>query len=473
MISLKKVSCALALGVLALSACDDEAVGPTPNATTLTVVGPTTMSTLAYTPTVTPVQVRLTAANGGYIVGEYVHFAVTSSGTGVASLSADSAVTDANGIASVGVTAGAVGSYTVTASADDVAPVTVSVTAVAPASDLIAVYSGNGQSGLAAEPLAPFQVIVLREDGTPAGAGVPVNFQVTGGSGSLSSTATTTNANGIATSTLTLGTSGTQTVAVTSPGLLGTTFTAQIADPCSAARQATTPGTFTRSLDAADCHNAENRYVEYFSTTVTATPLQFTQSSTAFTPSFSIRAVGGADTIGFHTPGATPATFMAFLKAGTYWLAPSSSAANATGSYTVTSTTIAGTDITGCERVYLTRGVNTGNQNIDPTDCQLTYDDAGGNGAQLHYGDRYRIYLKAGESITITMEGAADHLIRVLNPNTGAAVLQYDNGVKGTTETTTFTAPSAGQWIIDAATYNNNAGGTPPDTGPYKLTIGA
>jgi hypothetical protein len=69
------------------------------------------------------------------------------------------------------------------------------------------------------------------------------------------------------------------------------------------------------------------------------------------------------------------------------------------------------------------------------------------------------------------MAGTADHLIRVLNAATGVAVLQYDNGVQGTAEQTTFTAPSSGQWIIDAATYNNAPGGSPPDVGGYTLTI--
>lgn len=468
MISLRKACSSLAVTALVLSACSDDPTGSPLKAQRLRVVGKSAIVSLANLPSPDPVQVRLELNNYTGLPARLVVFTVT----GAAKLSDDSVFTDDNGVASVVVTAAAAGTYTVTASSEGVAPVTVTLTARNPTSNVIAVFSGSGQAGLAGEPLVPFTAIVLKEDGTPVGAGVPVTFSVTGGGGTLSSTSTVTDANGKASTTLTLGVSGPQTVTASSPGVVGTAFTATVADPCSAARQATTPGSFTRTLDTTDCHNAQNRYVEFFNTSVTATPLSFTESSTAFVPSFSIRAVGGTDTIAFRTPGAGDATFKAFLAPGSYWLAPSTSAANATGSYTVTSTTIAGTDVTGCERVYITRGANSGDQTIAATDCQLFYDDGNGAGSQLHYGDRYRIFLKAGDKIVITQEGTADHFIRVTDLATGV-VANRDNNIIGVKETMNFTAQSSGQYLIEAATFNNNTGGVPPDVGTYKLTVAA
>ena len=468
MISLRKGASAVAvLMALLVSACNDEATTEPLVPGKLSVVGDASASAPAGFPVTTPFTVKLTTKSGVPLVGQVVRFTAPA---GVI-LSKDSSFTDENGNASVGITPSSTGTFAVTAAANNVASVTFSVTATAPAPKRVLILSGNEQGGIAGEPYLPFQALVLKDDGSAA-VGVPVTFAVASGGGSLTATTVNTNANGIASTTLIAGTGATQSVTATAAGAAPVTFTAVLA-PCTASRAMTVPGTFTRSLEAGDCQLPNGRYVEYFQFTAgSATAFSISESSTSFVPSLSIRNPAG-DTIGFHTPGATPAAFKTFLPAGTYRVGASTSAANATGGYTVTTTTIGATDssVTGCERVYIARGATSGGQNIAATDCQLSYDDGGGNGTQLHYGDRYRIYLKSGESITIQMSGTADHLIRVINANTGAVALQYDNGVKGTTETTTFTAPSAGQWIIDAATYNNATGGAPPDVGTYRLTI--
>ena len=87
--------------------------------------------------------------------------------------------------------------------------------------------SGDGQEGLAGEPLAkPFVVSVLDQGGS-AFAGTVVTFSVTAGGGTLSATTATTDANGRARSTLTLGSDpGTNTVAAAVEGLEPVTFTA-------------------------------------------------------------------------------------------------------------------------------------------------------------------------------------------------------------------------------------------------------
>ena len=87
--------------------------------------------------------------------------------------------------------------------------------------------SGDGQEGLAGEPLAkPFVVSVLDQGGS-AFAGTVVTFSVTAGGGTLSAATVTTDANGRATTRLTLGSdAGTNTVEATVEGLEPVTFTA-------------------------------------------------------------------------------------------------------------------------------------------------------------------------------------------------------------------------------------------------------
>jgi hypothetical protein len=295
---------------------------------------------------------------------------------------------------------------------------------------------------------------------------VQVNFAATGG-GTLSNTTATTDANGLASTTLIAGSGATQTVTATVAGAQPVTVSAILA-PCTASRSTTVPGTLSRSLEAGDCQLPNGRYAEYFAAAVTSTPFRVTMSASVI-PSLSVFNAAG-DTVGFSTGTATAnGTFKAFFAPATYRFGASTSAANATGTYTLTSVNLTTTDssVTGCERVYITRGANSFGQKIQSTDCSGSYDD--GSGVDTHWFDRYRIYLKSGETITIRMEGTTDHLIRVINANTGVVALQYDNGIRGTAEQTTFTAPSAGQWIIDAATYNNTRG--TPETGTYKLTI--
>jgi hypothetical protein len=464
MISLRKACSAFAVTATLLTvACSDNEVTVEPIVPAkLVVVGSSSVSAPAGMAVSPLLRVKLLTKGNQPVSRRVVHFTVSTGGI----LSRDSSFTNENGEASTGLTVGAVGDYTVTATSEGVAPVTFSATATLPVPKLLLAGEGNNQVGLAGEPLAPLKALVIKDDGSAA-AGIPVTFAVTSGGGSLTTTSAVTDVNGVATTTFTIGSTGTQTVTVSSPGFQSAVFTAAIADPCLAARAYTVPSTISRTLDAADCKQANNRFVEFFDFTASA-PFQITESSTAFVPSLSIKTLTG-DTIAFNTPAASPATFKAFLAAGTYRIGASTSLANTTGAYTLT-TTSSPAEVTACERVYINKGTNSGAQNIAATDCQFQYDDGNGFGVQLHYGDRYRIFLKAGAQITIVMSGTADHMIRVTDLATGIVTVR-DNFVKGATETLAYTAVNSGQYFIDAATFNNNANGSPPDVGGYTLTI--
>ena len=98
---------------------------------------------------------------------------------------------------------------------------------------VLSIVSGDNQSGLTGEVLAnSFVVEVLDQYGNPM-EGVPVNFAVTAGAGTLSATTVATNTTGQAESTLTLGNDpGTNTVEASVEGIAETvTFSAEASLP--------------------------------------------------------------------------------------------------------------------------------------------------------------------------------------------------------------------------------------------------
>ena len=150
--------------------------------------------------------VKVTDANGNFVVGYTVTFAP---GTGSGSVTGASAVTDGAGIATVGswklgISAGP---QTLIATANGLtgSPVTFNATAVAPVPSAIAGYAGNNQTSRPGSPVpTPISVIVTDPAGVPV-PGAQVDFAITSGGGSVNPASTTTNSDGIATTTWTLG----------------------------------------------------------------------------------------------------------------------------------------------------------------------------------------------------------------------------------------------------------------------------
>jgi hypothetical protein len=80
--------------------------------------------------------------------------------------------------------------------------------ATAPPAIVLDATSGDGQQGAVGAPLAAPFVVTVRDSRSGVVAGVPVTFQVTSGSGSLSAASAVTDASGQATTTLTVGAAG-------------------------------------------------------------------------------------------------------------------------------------------------------------------------------------------------------------------------------------------------------------------------
>jgi adhesin/invasin len=143
--------------------------------------------------------VKVTDANGNFIAGFPVTFAVASGG---GTVTGASVVTDASGIATVGnwKLGTTVGPQTLTATASGLtgSPITFSVNAVAPVASKIAGFAGNNQTARPGGPVAtPPSVIVTDPADIPV-AGVTVTFAVTSGGGSVTGATAVTNASGIA-----------------------------------------------------------------------------------------------------------------------------------------------------------------------------------------------------------------------------------------------------------------------------------
>ena len=174
-----------------------------------------------------PFIVSVSDEDGKAIAGAVVTFSVT---TGGGTLSATTAITDANGRARSTLTLGSdAGINTVSATIEGLESETFTATAIEQTPHSLAKVSGDGQEGTAGLALAaPFVVSVLDED-DEAVAGVVVTFAVTAGEGILSATTATTDVNGQATTTLTLilgSDTETNTVSATIEGLEPVTFTA-------------------------------------------------------------------------------------------------------------------------------------------------------------------------------------------------------------------------------------------------------
>jgi uncharacterized protein with beta-barrel porin domain len=160
--------------------------------------------------------VVLAQDNGAAASGITINWAVTS---GSATLSASSSVTDVAGNAQVGLTAGAIaGPVTVTGTRADDPTATVTFNATVSALPVLAIVSGDGQSGMTST-VADLPLVVSLTDGlgNPI-AGQTVNWAISG-AGTLSGNSSVTDAAGHAQVTLTFAASaGAITVTASTAG---------------------------------------------------------------------------------------------------------------------------------------------------------------------------------------------------------------------------------------------------------------
>jgi len=178
----------------------------------------------------TPPAVLVTDQFGNPVAGTAVTFAVTGGG---GSVTAASAVSGADGIATVGSwtlgsTAGS-NSLAATATGLTGSPVNFTATGTAAAASQASINAGNAQTAVAGQPVSTPPSVLVRDAFNNPVPGVSVTFVVATGGGSVAGGAATTSASGIASVTSwTLGTAaGANSLTATVAGVTGSlTFTA-------------------------------------------------------------------------------------------------------------------------------------------------------------------------------------------------------------------------------------------------------
>jgi hypothetical protein len=270
-----------------------------------------------------------------------------------------------------------------------------------------------------------------------------------------------TNASGVATvGGWTLGAVGRNTLTATAGSLAPVTFTAtaNLRAACSVLTPHTIGTPSSGDLSTSDCRLSYGAYVDLFSTTVSpAGAYVFNETA----PSFDafLRLYGPGDSLiaqNDDDPSSTSldSRIKALLPSATYQLGVSSYGAGETGNYTLSSAQTSEA-ITGCEEVFVVRGVST-DQNLETTDCLY-----GG-----FYDDDMYIFLQAGQTVTISMNSTAlDASLELWNFN--GMVASNDDMTPGITTDAqiVYTAPASAYYLIVPTSHLMGA------TGAYTLTI--
>ena len=417
-----------------------------------------------------PPSVTIKDASGNPVAGA-VTFAVTAGG---GSVTGGSQTTNSSGVATVG-------SWTLgtSAGANSLSATSGSLTA--------AVFTATGTVGAAASvtktagdnqtaddgttlPIAP-AVTVRDAAGNPV-PGVTVIFAVGTGGGSLTGGTQVTNASGVATvGSWTLGTIGQNTLTATAGTLPPVTFTATAIRR--AACSVTTPHPFGGSsngqLSTTDCRLSDGSYVDFFSTTVSpAGAYAFTQVATGTSPIDAYLYLYGPDgwIVGVNDdadPSSSPALstdsrVKALLPSANYFLAATSFSAGETGTYTLSSAPTSAS-ISNCEDVFVVRGITT-TQTLETTDCNFA------GATTPFYSDDVAIFLRQGQTVTISMNSSAfDPALELWN-DSGSTMLASNNDANGTTNAQiVFVSPADAFYIVVPTSHLSAA------TGAYTLII--
>lgn len=213
------------LGAAFLAGCEDQSGAVGPRIATLTVVSGNGQTGPIGGLLPLPLVVRVEDQRGDPIEGAVISWQATS-GNGLVSPRADT--TDAQGYAQTTLRLGsAIGVQTVSATLEGLSPVSFTASAVsAPASRLVLV-GGDTQTGKVGHPLGEDLSVRVTDAFDNPKAGVPVNFTVISGAGTLSAAVVVSDAAGLAKVRWTLGTiAGNQTVVAGSGALPPITFSA-------------------------------------------------------------------------------------------------------------------------------------------------------------------------------------------------------------------------------------------------------
>ena len=411
-------------------------------AASIVAVSPVKLTATVGTAVATPPSVLVKDVNGAPMVGAVVNFSITD-GSGAISNSA--AITNSSGVASVstweiGTSAGL---NVVTADIPPLPSIRFEVTGVAgPAADMIKLAGDNQAAARGSSVPIPPQVKVTDGYNNPV-TGITVTFSIESGGGSVVGENATADSLGIATlGSWTLGAKGGQILVANVAELTPVEFRAttfDLPEQCTPVDVLSEQTVVSSELGLqGGCQGADGRFVDYYVVrTASAGSWNFKISSADFDTRLELRSAIGMP-IASDRPSSltTSSEIRAILPAGTLLLTVTSTAAEAIGRYDIS---YRGDipDAAGCE-FSIVRGGSSAKSFMERKCPQI---------AGLNV-DRYRIYLKAGSTVSIVLE---DHSLSdnhmEIQDDAGKALAQavYRNYVVSTLD---YTASADGYYVI-------------------------
>lgn len=319
--------------------------------------------------------------------------------------------------------------------------------------------AGNDQCAPAGTALPqPLEVTLVGSDEEPF-PGATVRWKVESGGGSLVPDSNTTNALGRAQASWTLGASaGRHDATASVGGLPPVAFTATALEAPSAETPYTPNSVVTGALASTDCRLSDGRFVDFYRFPSPVQTYRFTLAASALDP-FLFLYDGDRNLVALNddVTDSTSAVRI-FLAAGEYVAGASSSTPGEVGAYTLASAAT-GEEVGACEEVWVTRGVQTA-QAVSAADCELFFQGDG-----PFYSDQFRVWLEAGDSLTVTMRSDTFDAFLVLFDSTQTVVGLDDDGGGDLDALLRFLARTAGVYTIDAGTAFAR------DTGLYNLSV--
>ena len=323
----------------------------------------------------------------------------------------------------------------------------------------VVIVSGNQQTGTRGnDPLLPLRVRVLGSDGK-AFPGATVKWAATQGDVTLEPVETVTDANGETETHVTLlASTGVINVSATVAGLTPASFMVNSLDPCSVFRRMTTDSTLDGRLHPLDCDFFGGRVVDHYGFDVTAQQAFSARSqSGAFDTALWLWNVGYTWALGIEfdsTDATRDAALKAIVAPGTWVVGVTSTAAAATGAYTLR-VSPASESADACERIVVTGGITTA-QHLVSTDCVNQSDGS-------HF-DAFFIALHQGAHVTITHSSNAFVPVLRLSHLSGQLVAEAIGNTSGVA-TLDVTSDSSAIYRLVASASDAQA------TGGYTLQI--
>jgi hypothetical protein len=408
-----------------------------------------------------PPSITVKDANGNPAGGVAVTFVVASGG---GSVTGGSQTTNSAGVATVGswVLGPTVVSNSLTATAASLTSLTFTASGVVGPAASLSNTAGDNQTARAGNPISTAPSVTVRDANGNLVSGAAVTFAVGSGGGSVTGASTTSNSSGVATvGGWTLGFAGPNTLTASAGGSASATFNATAEDNCLYRDTHNAGTTTTGTLTQFDCKLPAGSLTDLYQMALpSAGAYRFTETSTDFDSYFLLLA--GDMTPVAENDDATPTTHDASVKillaaSPNYVLAPSTLPPPTTGSYSVTSVALTSPDITHCEQAFIVKGVST-SQTLATTDC---VDPTG-----PFYIDNVLIYLRAGQTITISMSSSVfDTYLLLKDPQGGPASSNHNNIPPNHNSQIVYQAVISGYFTIQATSVAASA------TGSYLLTL--